>query len=76
MNDAESSDSPLDERCFRKVLLQVLLETFDVYVRAAAGIAAERDMADEVAVEALMNYCLALPEADDSKCWVAVNTSV
>ena len=65
MNDAESSDSPLDERRFRKVLLRVLLETFDVYVRAAAGIAAERGLADEVAVEALMNYCLALPEADD-----------
>ncbi len=65
MSDAKSSDSPLDERRFRKVLLRVLLETFDVYVRASAGIAAERGLADEVAVEALMNYCLALPEADD-----------
>ena len=65
MNDAESSDSLLDERRFREVLLRVLLETFDVYVRASAGIAAEGGLSDEVAVEALMNYCLALPEADD-----------
>ena len=34
-------------------------------MRASAGIAAKRDLADEVAVEALMNYRLSLPEADD-----------
>lgn len=65
MNAATSSDPPPDERRFRQVLLRVLLETFDVYVRASVGIAAERGLADEGAVEALMNYCLALPEADD-----------
>ena len=65
MNNTESSDSAPDERRFRKVLLRVLVETFDVYVRASAGIVAERGLMDEVAVEALMNYCLALPEADD-----------
>ena len=65
MNDVESPQPPSDERRFRKVLLRVLLETFDVYVRASAGIAAEEGLSDEVAVEALMNYCLALPEADD-----------
>lgn len=65
MNDTETSDSSPDERRFRQVLLRVLLETFDVYVRASVGIAAERGLADEVAVEALMNYCLALPEADE-----------
>jgi hypothetical protein len=65
MNAAESPDLPPDERRFRAVLLRVLLETFDVYVRASAGIAAEGGLPDEVAVEALMNYCLALPDADD-----------
>lgn len=64
MNATESIPPPGEPR-FREVLLRVLLETFDVYVRALAGIAAEGGLPEEVAVEGLMNYCLALPEVDD-----------
>ena len=64
MNATESTPPPGEPR-FREVLLRVLLETFDVYVRALAGITAEGGLPEEVAVEGLMNYCLALPEVDD-----------
>jgi hypothetical protein len=65
MNPAKAKNSDQIESGHREVLLRVLLETFDVYVRASVGIAAEGGSAEAVAVEALMNYCLALPEADD-----------
>ena len=40
-------------------------ETFDLYVRSVAQIAAETGLSQELTVEALMAYSLALPEADE-----------
>lgn len=40
-------------------------ETFDLYVRSVAQIAAETGLSHELTVEVLMAYSLALPEADE-----------
>jgi len=48
----------------REILIHVFLETFDLYVRSAAEIAAETGLPG-LTVETLMAYCLALPEADE-----------
>ncbi len=48
----------------REILLRVFLETFDLYVRSVAEIAAETGLPG-LTVETLMAYCLALPEADE-----------
>jgi len=47
------------------VLLHVLLETFNLYVRSVAEIAAETGISRELTVETLMAYGLALPAADE-----------
>jgi hypothetical protein len=49
----------------REVLLKVLLETFDLYVRSVAEITAETGISRELTVETLMAYGLALPAADE-----------
>lgn len=49
----------------RQVSVPVTTETFDVYVRSVAQIAAEAGISQELTVEALMAYGLALPEADE-----------
>lgn len=43
----------------------MFLETFDLHVRCVAEIAAEAGLSNELSVEALMAYCVSLPEADD-----------
>jgi len=49
----------------KEVTLRVFLEIFDRYVRSVAEITAEAGLSDELTVEALMAYCIALPEADE-----------
>jgi len=49
----------------REVNVPVTAETFDIYVRSVAQIAAEAGISRELTVEALMAYGLALPEADE-----------
>ena len=48
----------------REILLRVFLETFDLYARSVAEIAAEMGISG-LTIETLMVYCLALPEADE-----------
>jgi hypothetical protein len=43
----------------------VTTETFDLYVRSVAQITAETGLSQELTVETLMAYSLALPEADE-----------
>lgn len=49
----------------REVNVPVTAETFDLYVRSVAQIAAEAGISQELTVEALMAYGVALPEADE-----------
>lgn len=48
----------------KEVVVNVLVDSFDIFVRAVAEIAAELNLRDELSVEALMAYWLSLPEAD------------
>jgi hypothetical protein len=58
---AQSLPEPLPHR---EILLRVFLETFDLYARSVAEIAAETGISG-LTIETLMVYCLALPEADE-----------
>ena len=49
----------------REVLVHVLLETFDLYVRSVAEITAETGLLGELTIEILMAYAIGLPEADE-----------
>jgi hypothetical protein len=59
-----SHEAPSRTLAHREVLIRVLLETFDLYIRSVAEIAAETGLPG-LTVETLMAYCLALPEADE-----------
>lgn len=59
-NRPDLSDAPR-----REVLVHVLLETFDLYVRSVAEITAETGLLGELTIETLMAYAIALPEADE-----------
>ena len=49
----------------REARVPVTPETFDVYIHSVAQIAAETGLTNELTVELLMAYGLALPEADE-----------
>ena len=59
------STEPRPPLARREARVPVTTETFDLYVRIVAQIAAETGLSQELTVEALMAYSLALPEADE-----------
>ncbi len=59
------STEPRPPLARREARVPVTTETFDLYVRSVAQIAAETGLSQELTVEALMAYSLALPEADE-----------
>ena len=65
-DEAPASSPPVASDASRRaVVLDILLGTFDLYVRSVAEIAAETGLSGELTVETLMAYAVALPEADE-----------
>ena len=60
-----SSPAAPSDASRRAVLIHVLLETFDLYLRSVAEIADETGIPRELTVETLMAYALALPKVDE-----------
>ena len=66
MSDGDSSSpatSPNDGT--KEYLLRLLVETVDIYTRSSAGISTEVGLEAPLPVEALMLYCLSIPEVED-----------